>query len=87
MLSRFKHMFGGDIKLIDVINELVNYRKKYIQFNKKIIVFFFAAELKMNALREREINNSLERRLSEEQKMRGCSIFFYFIHLSVQMPC
>jgi hypothetical protein len=29
------------------------------------------AELKMNALREREINNNLERRLSEEQKLRG----------------
>lgn len=25
----------------------------------------------MNALREREINNNLERRLSEEQKLRG----------------
>ena len=25
----------------------------------------------MNALREREINNNLERKLSEEQKLRG----------------
>lgn len=33
--------------------------------------FNYKAELKMNALREREINNNLERRLSEEQKLRG----------------
>lgn len=32
----------------------------------------------MNALREREINNSLERRLSEEQKLRGELILYYF---------
>ncbi|KAG5674676.1 hypothetical protein PVAND_004628 [Polypedilum vanderplanki] len=31
---------------------------------------FEKAELKMNALREREINSNLERRLSEEQKLR-----------------
>lgn len=36
--------------------------------------FNYKAELKMNALREREINNNLERRLSEEQKLRGESI-------------
>jgi len=34
-------------------------------------ISFEKAELKMNALREREINNNLERRLSEEQKLRA----------------
>jgi hypothetical protein len=40
--------------------------------------FNYKAELKMNALREREINNNLERRLSEEQKLRG--EFFLMIY-------
>ncbi|CRK86577.1 CLUMA_CG000144, isoform A [Clunio marinus] len=34
-------------------------------------ISFEKAELKMNALREREINSNLERRLSEEQKLRA----------------
>lgn len=44
-----------------------------------ILSFYFnyKAELKMNALREREINNNLERRLSEEQKLRGEFLIIY----------
>jgi hypothetical protein len=32
---------------------------------------YFSAELKMDVLREREVKDSLERQLSEEQKLRG----------------
>lgn len=42
-----------------------------------LLYFNYKAELKMNALREREINNNLERRLSEEQKLRGESRCFF----------
>lgn len=37
------------------------------------IFFFliFSAELKMDVLREREVKDSLERQLTEEQKLRG----------------
>lgn len=31
----------------------------------------FSAELKMDVLREREVKDSLERQLTEEQKLRG----------------
>ncbi|CAO1315960.1 unnamed protein product [Diamesa serratosioi] len=49
-------------ELLKVVLENAVQQEQQISFEK--------AELKMNALREREINNSLERRLSEEQKMR-----------------
>lgn len=34
---------------------------------------FVSAELKMDVLREREVKDSLERQLLDEQKMRGKS--------------
>lgn len=50
----------------------MNYwNEKKIIYEPFSFYFNYEAELKMNALREREINNSLERRLSEEQKLRG----------------
>lgn len=48
----------------------------------KIFIFFFflfSAELKMDVLREREMKDSLERQLMDEQKTRGkllLSLFF-----------
>lgn len=46
----------------------------------------------MNALREREINNNLERRLSEEQKLRGeLNLLLLFksssIEICIQFVC
>lgn len=35
------------------------------------LIFIVAAELKMDVLREREVKDSLERQLLDEQKMRG----------------
>lgn len=34
-------------------------------------LLIFSAELKMDVLREREVKDSLERQLTEEQKLRG----------------
>ena len=34
-------------------------------------VYLFLAELKMDVLREREVKESLERQLLDEQKIRG----------------
>lgn len=39
--------------------------------NESIISSYFSAELKMNVLREREVKDSLERQLTEEQKLRS----------------
>lgn len=36
-----------------------------------MVIFFVTAELKMDVLREREVKDSLERQLLDEQKMRG----------------
>ncbi|KAL7042030.1 hypothetical protein ACKWTF_000992 [Chironomus riparius] len=49
-------------ELLKVVLENSIQQERQLSFEK--------AELKMNALREREINSSLERRLSEEQKLR-----------------
>jgi hypothetical protein len=38
---------------------------------KCINFYLISAELKMDVLREREVKDSLERQLSEEQKLRG----------------
>jgi hypothetical protein len=47
-------------------------RFRLIGFNHKtFFVLIFSAELKMDVLREREVKDSLERQLTEEQKLRG----------------
>lgn len=38
-------------------------------------MFLISAELKMDVLREREVKDSLERQLQDEQKIRGMSLF------------
>lgn len=46
--------------------------KDQIKLNKLQYLFsLFSAELKMDVLREREVKDSLERQLTEEQKLRG----------------
>lgn len=42
-----------------------------INFNHSVSFNFFAAELKMDVLREREVKDSLDRQLIEERKLRG----------------
>lgn len=37
-------------------------------------MFLISAELKMDVLREREVKDSLERQLQDEQKIRGMSL-------------
>lgn len=37
----------------------------------RLSLTFIAAELKLDVLREREVKDSLERQLSDEQKLRG----------------
>lgn len=36
-----------------------------------LFIFLITAELKMDVLREREVKDSLERQLQDEQKVRG----------------
>jgi len=51
-------------------------------FNKILLIFIvFLAELKMDVLREREVKDSLERQLSEEQKLRGELFYLNLITL------
>lgn len=39
--------------------------------NETFSLFLITAELKMDVLREREVKDSLERQLQDEQKVRG----------------
>lgn len=47
---------------------------KFQIYNSFSLSILITAELKMNALRERELNNGLEQRLTEEKKLRGKKI-------------
>lgn len=42
------------------------------------MIYFFAAELKMDIMREREIKESVERQLTNEQKRRSEYCYYYF---------
>lgn len=46
-------------------------RKSYNGRNEIFSLFLITAELKMDVLREREVKDSLERQLQDEQKVRG----------------
>lgn len=45
--------------------------KFLIFFSIYFAYFHFAAELKMDVLREREFKDTMERQLSDERKLRG----------------
>jgi hypothetical protein len=46
--------------------------------NRSNLFALFPAELKMDVLREREVKDSLERQLTEEQKQRGESTKMHY---------
>lgn len=43
-------------------------------FTTIFLLFFVTAELRMDVLREKEVKDSLERQLQDEQKIRGKSL-------------
>lgn len=50
-----------------------------------LFIFLITAELKMDVLREREVKDSLERQLQDEQKVRGEYIYIYIDRYRIRL--